>query len=50
VVTFDHTHAVADAGLILPGYVAQSLGLRALFDAHVDRGPPPVTPMWVTRQ
>jgi hypothetical protein len=37
-VTFDDTHAVADAGLILPATLAQHLGLRALFDAHVDLG------------
>ncbi|MDQ6613927.1 MAG: transposase [Actinomycetota bacterium] len=37
-VTFDDTHAVADAGLILPATLAQHLGLRALFDTHVDLG------------
>jgi hypothetical protein len=37
-VTFDDTHAVADAGLILPAALAQHLGLRALFDSHVDLG------------
>lgn len=37
-VTFDDSHAVADAGLILPASLAQHLGLRALFDTHVDLG------------
>jgi hypothetical protein len=37
-VTFDDRHAVADAGLILPAALAQHLGLRALFDTHVDLG------------
>jgi hypothetical protein len=37
-VTFDDSHAVADAGLILPATLAQHLGLRGLFDAHVDLG------------
>jgi hypothetical protein len=37
-VTFDDSHAVADAGLILPATLAQHLGLRALFDTHVDLG------------
>ena len=36
--TFDDEHAVADAGLILPATLAQHLGLRALFDDHVDLG------------
>jgi hypothetical protein len=40
-VTFDDSHAVADAGLILPAALAQRLGLRALFDAHVDLGAAP---------
>ncbi len=35
-VTFDDEHAVANAGLILPATLAQHLGLRALFDDHVD--------------
>jgi hypothetical protein len=38
VVTFDDTHAVADAGLILAATLAQHLGLRELFDAYVDLG------------
>jgi hypothetical protein len=38
VVTFDDTHAVADAGLVLAAVLAQHLGLRALFDIHVDPG------------
>ncbi|MGH3906064.1 MAG: IS1380 family transposase [Pseudonocardiaceae bacterium] len=38
VVTFDDPHAVADAGLVLPATLAQHLGLRELFDAHVDLG------------
>ncbi len=38
VVTFDDTHAVADAGLILPATLARRLGLRDLFDTHVDLG------------
>ena len=37
-VTFDDEHAVANAGLILPATLAQHLGLRALFDDHVDLG------------
>ncbi|MGH9278883.1 MAG: IS1380 family transposase [Acidimicrobiales bacterium] len=37
-VTFDDPHAVADAGLILPATLAQHLGLRDLFDDHVDLG------------
>lgn len=40
-VTFDDTHAVADAGLILPAALAQHLGLRDLFDTHVDLGGAP---------
>ena len=37
-VTFDDEHAVANAGLILPATLAQHLGLRQLFDDHVDLG------------
>jgi hypothetical protein len=40
-VTFDDPHAVADAGLILPATLAQHLGLRELFDEHVDLGDAP---------
>jgi len=35
-VTFDDDHAVADAGLILAASLAEGLGLRELFDTHVD--------------
>jgi hypothetical protein len=41
VVTFDDEHLVADAGLILPATLAQHLGLRELFDDHVDLGDVP---------
>ena len=37
-VTFDDKHAVANAGLILTATLAQHLGLRQLFDDHVDLG------------
>jgi hypothetical protein len=37
-VTFDDGHLVADAGLILPATLAQHLGLRDLFDTHIDLG------------
>ncbi len=37
-VTFDDGRLVADAGLILPATLAQHLGLRELFDEHVDLG------------
>jgi hypothetical protein len=40
-VTFDDEHAVADAGMILPATLAQHLGLRELFDDHVDLGDVP---------
>ncbi|MGH9282996.1 MAG: transposase, partial [Acidimicrobiales bacterium] len=40
-VTFDDPHAVADAGLVLPATLAQHLGLRGLFDRHVDLGDAP---------
>jgi len=37
-VTFDDGRLVADAGLIQPATLAQHLGLRGLFDTHVDLG------------
>jgi hypothetical protein len=37
-VMFDDQHLVADAGLILPATLAQHLGLRDLFDTHIDLG------------
>jgi hypothetical protein len=37
-VTFDDDHAVANAGMILPATLAQRLGMRELFDRHVDLG------------
>ena len=37
-VTFDDARLVADAGLMLPATLAQHLGLRELFDDHVDLG------------
>ena len=40
-VTFDDQHAVADAGMVLPATLAQHLGLRELFDDHVDLGDAP---------
>lgn len=40
-VTFDDGRLVADAGLIQPATLAQHLGLRALFDTHVDLGDAP---------
>src|SRR5713226_1516409 len=40
-VTFDDERLVANAGLILPATLAQHLGLRELFDAHVDLGDAP---------
>ena len=40
-VTFDDERLVADAGLILPATLAQHLGLRELFDDHVDLGDAP---------
>ncbi len=39
--TFDDGGLIADAGLLLPATLAQHLGLRELFDAHVDLGPNP---------
>jgi hypothetical protein len=37
-VTFDDEHLVANAGLLAPATLAQHLGLRELFDTHVDLG------------
>jgi hypothetical protein len=37
-VTFDHDHAVADAGVILVASLAEGLVLGELFAAHVDLG------------
>jgi len=37
-VTFDDGRLVGDAGLVLPATLAQHLGLRELFDDHVDLG------------
>jgi Transposase DDE domain group 1 len=37
-VTFDDERLVANAGLLLPATLAQHLGLRELFDEHVDLG------------
>jgi len=37
-VVFDDDRLVADAGLILPATLAARLGLRELFDRHVDLG------------
>lgn len=37
-VTFDDDHLIADAGSIQPATLAQHLGLRDLFDTHVDFG------------
>ena len=40
-VTFDDERLVADAGLILPATLAQHLGLKELFDDHLDLGDAP---------
>ncbi len=40
-VTFDDANAVAGAGLILAATLSQHLGLRQLFDDHVDLGDAP---------
>ena len=40
-VTFDDEHAVANAGLIQPATLAEHLGVRELFDEHVDLGTAP---------
>ena len=37
-VTFDDDRLVANAGLVLPATLAQHLGLRELFEDHVDLG------------
>ncbi len=40
-VSFDDERLVANAGLILPATLAEHLGLRELFDTHVDLGDVP---------
>jgi hypothetical protein len=40
-VSFDDDHVVANAGLIGPATLAEHLGLRELFDTHVDLGAAP---------
>lgn len=40
-VAFDDDRSVANAGLMLPATLAVGLGLRELFDAHVDLGDAP---------
>ena len=40
-VAFSDSHAVADAGLLLPATLAEKLGLRGLFDQAVDLGDTP---------
>jgi hypothetical protein len=40
-VIFDDEHLVANAGLIAPATLAQHLGLRELFETHVDLGAAP---------
>jgi hypothetical protein len=40
-VAFSDSHAVADAGLILPATLAEKLGLRDLIDTHVHLGSAP---------
>jgi hypothetical protein len=40
-VAFSDSHAVADAGLLLPATLAEKLGLRGLFDQAVDLGGAP---------
>jgi hypothetical protein len=40
-VSFDDDHAVANAGLIGPATLTEHLGLRELFDTHVDLGAAP---------
>lgn len=40
-VAFSDSHAVADAGLVLPATLAEKLGLRGLFDQAVDLGEAP---------
>jgi hypothetical protein len=40
-VAFDDGNAVAGAGLVLPATLSQHLGLKELFDTHVDLGKAP---------
>jgi hypothetical protein len=40
-VTFDDTHAVANAGLLLPATLAERLGIQAVADQLVDLGDRP---------
>ncbi len=40
-VVFDDDHLVADAGLVLPATLGEHLGLRELFESHVDLGTAP---------
>src|SRR6266545_5961296 len=40
-VSFDDDHLVASAGLLLPATLGQRLGLKELFDSHVDLGSAP---------
>ncbi len=40
-VTFDDERLVANAGLMGPATLAQHLGLRELFESHVDLGDAP---------
>lgn len=40
-VTFDDERLIANAGLVLPATLAQHLGLKDLFDEHVDLGDAP---------
>jgi hypothetical protein len=40
-VAFDDRRLIADAGLLLPATLARRLGLRQLFDEHVDLGDAP---------
>lgn len=40
--TFDDGRLIANAGLLLPATLAQHLGLRELFDRHVDLGSNPL--------
>ena len=39
--SFDDDRLVADAGLLLPATLVQHLGLRELFDEHLDLGAAP---------
>ncbi len=49
-VMFDDDHLVADAGLIQPATLAHHLGLRGLFDTHVDLGDARGVPTSATRR